>query len=162
MIWLITIIFPIVMVIHITPLFWMLPIRHIITLTNIVCRIGPIRINIIHTPNLITIISRIILTLHRVNGDSSLLSPILNQLVLLADLVHNIFKIHTQLHQSKIENHQFWKWVCVSPNNNHKNLMDSQFSPPISKQHFIFSSPIATKWWTNQLWKDTWSHDLGS
>ena len=110
------------MVIYITPrhLFQILPTRHIITLTNLVCRIGLIRINITHAPNLITIIFRIILTLHRVNGDSPPLSPIFNQLVLLIHLVHNISKIHTQFHQSKIENHQFWKWVCVSPNNNHK------------------------------------------
>ena len=47
-------------------------------------------------------------------------SPIFNQLVLVIHLVDNISKIHTQFHQSKIENHQFWKWVCVSPNNNHK------------------------------------------
>ena len=30
-------------------------------------------------------------------------------------------------------------------------------SPQISKQHFIFLSPIATKWWTNQLRKYAWA-----
>jgi len=46
-IWLITTIFSILMVIHIThqPLFRILLTRHIITLTNIVCQIGLIRIN---------------------------------------------------------------------------------------------------------------------
>ena len=60
-------------------------------------------------PNLMTIIFKIISTLHRVNGDSPPPSPIFNQLVLLIHIVHNISKIHTQFHQSKIENHQFWK-----------------------------------------------------
>ena len=53
----------------------------IITLTNLVCRIGLIRINITHAPNLMTIIFKIILTLHRVNGDSPPLSQIFNHLV---------------------------------------------------------------------------------
>ena len=110
------------MVIHIIPrpLFRMLPTRHIITLTNLVCQIGLIRINICPNPSTMNKNGTIIITLHRVSGDSSPLSPIFNQLVLLVHLVHNIPKIHTQFHQSKIENHQFWKWVCVSPNNNHK------------------------------------------
>ena len=142
------------MVIHITPrpLFRILPTRHIITLTKLVCRIGLIRINITHAPNLITIIYRIISTHHRVNGDSPPPSSIFNQLDLLIHLVHNIFKIHTQFHLLKIENHQSWKWVCVSPNNNHK-IWRTHNAPPISKQHFIFSRPIATKWWTYQLEK---------
>ena len=83
--------------------FQILPIRHIITLTNLVCQIGLIRINITHAPNLITIVSKIISTLHRVNGDSPPPSPIFNQLVLLIHLVHNISQIHTQFHQFKIE-----------------------------------------------------------
>ena len=83
--------FPILIIIHITHRlhFRILPTRHIITLTNLVCRIGLIRINITHVLNFITIISRIILTLYRVSGDSPPLSPIFNQLVLLIHLVHN-------------------------------------------------------------------------
>ena len=102
--------------------------------------------------------SRIISTLHRVDGDSPPPSPIFNQLVLLIHLVHNIFKIHTQFHRFKIKNYQSWKWVCVSPSNNHK-IWRLTISSQIPKQNFIFSSPITTKWWINQLWKDAWSHD---
>ena len=121
-IWLIIIIFSTSIIIHIKYRlhFQILPTRHIMSLTNLVCRIGLIRINITHTPNLITIISIMISTLHRVSGDSPPPSIIFNQLVPLIHLVHNIPKSHTQFHQSKIENHQFWKGVCVSPNNNHK------------------------------------------
>jgi len=112
--WLITIIFSILMVIHITlrPLFRILSTRYIMTLTNLVCQIGLIRINITPAPNLMIIISKIISTLHRVNGDSPPPSPIFNHLVLLIHLVHNISKIHTQFYQFKTENHQSWKWVC--------------------------------------------------
>ena len=49
-------------------IFWILPTWHIITLTNLVCRIGLIRINTTHVPNLMTIITKIILTLHRIIG----------------------------------------------------------------------------------------------
>ena len=44
------------MVIHVTPqpLFRILLTRHIITLTNLVCRIGLIRINTTHAPNFMT------------------------------------------------------------------------------------------------------------
>jgi len=68
-IWLITTIFPILMVIHVTPrpLFRILPTRHIITLTNLVCRIGLIRINTCPSPNTMNKTGIIITTLHRVN-----------------------------------------------------------------------------------------------
>ena len=69
-IWLITIIFLILMVIHATPrpLFQILPTRHIITLTNLVCRMGLIRINTCPSPNTMNKTGIIITTFHRVNG----------------------------------------------------------------------------------------------
>ena len=108
-------------------------------------------------PHLITIISRIISTLHRVSGDSPPPSLIFNQLVLLLHLVHNIFKIHTQFHQSKIGKHQFWKWVCVSPNKNHKIWWTHNFTTNSKTTLHLF-----IKIMNLSTMKDAWSHDSGS
>jgi len=81
-IWLITIILSILMIIHVTPrpLFQILSTRHIITLTNLVCWIGLIRINICRSLNTMNKTGIIITTLHRVNGDATPPSLIVNHL----------------------------------------------------------------------------------
>ena len=70
------------MVIHVTPrpLFRMLSTRHIITLINLVCRIGLIRIITWPSPNTINKTGIIIATPHRVNGDTTPPSHIVNHL----------------------------------------------------------------------------------
>ena len=61
------------MVIYVTPrpLFRILPTRHIITLTNLVCRIGLFRINIYPSLDTMNKTGIIITTLHKVNGDTT-------------------------------------------------------------------------------------------
>ena len=72
----------IVVISHITPrlFFRILPTRHIITLTNLMCWIILIRINICPSPNTMNKIGTIIIILHRVSGDITPLSHIVNHL----------------------------------------------------------------------------------
>ena len=55
-----------------------LPTRHIITLTNQIYWIGLIRINVCPSPNIMNKTGAIITTLHKVNGDKTLPSHIVN------------------------------------------------------------------------------------
>ena len=70
------------MVIHVTPWppFQILSTRYIITLTNLVCRIGLIWIITCPSPNTMNKIGIITTTLHRVNGDTTFPSHIVNHL----------------------------------------------------------------------------------
>ena len=64
-----------------TPIsFWILLTRHIITLTNLVYRIGLIQINTCSSPNTMNKTGIIITTLHRTNGDTTPPSHIVNHL----------------------------------------------------------------------------------
>ena len=54
--------------------------QHIITLTNQVCLIGLIQINICLNPNIMSKTGTIITTLYRVNGDTTLPSHMVNHL----------------------------------------------------------------------------------
>jgi len=65
--------FPTLMVIHITPrpLFRILPIRHIITLTHQVCWIGLIQINTCPSLNIMNKTGTIITTFHIVKRDTT-------------------------------------------------------------------------------------------
>jgi len=81
MIWITITIISMHIVIHTSPrplLTWILPTRHFITLTNQVCQIGLIQINICPNPSIMNKIGMIITTLHRVSGDTTSSSHIVN------------------------------------------------------------------------------------
>jgi len=65
-------------ILHRPLLTWMLPTRHYITLTNQVCRIGLIQINIIPNFRIMNKIGIIITTLHRFNRDATPPNHIVN------------------------------------------------------------------------------------
>ena len=84
------------MVIHILPhLTQIIPTKFFTLWTDQIHQVGLIRINTTHIPNLMTIISKIIFTLHRVNRDSTPPSQIFNHLV---HNFHNSYNIHFPLH----------------------------------------------------------------
>ena len=92
--------------------------------TNHIYQIGIIRFNMTHIPKPMTIIFKIIFTLHRVHGDSPPSSQISNH------LVHNFHNIHSPIlrHILLFLSHQLktnliWKGVWkprLSPNNKFK------------------------------------------